>query len=135
LERIAFMRNEEVLFVFEGLDAHCPLMKRVRQEYFAETRILSRVQRRWYANRDPAAGANLAFAYFEDGRKLPKEIGWPAVRRAFAGLTAPTQTRRTDPTCHAVLDFGHPIKRGEPIRPAMQFWILATPSTCGHKRL
>lgn len=103
------MRNEEVLYGLEGLDAYCPLIERVRKEYFPEKQILSRVERRWYANRDAGVGANLTFAYFDKGRKLPKEIGWPAVRRAYRCLTNPTETRRTDPTCHAVLDFGHPI--------------------------
>src|ERR1700690_4451141 len=103
------MRNDEVLYVIEGLDAHSPLIERVRQEYFPEIEILSRLHRRWYANRDARVGANLAFAYFEEGLKLPKEIGWPALRRAYACLTTTTETRRTDPTCHAVLDFGHPI--------------------------
>ena len=103
------MRNDEVLYAIEGLEARSPLIEQVRQEYFGEIGILSRVHRRWYANRDAGVGANLAFAYFDAGLKLPKGIGWPAVRRAYACLINPTETRRTDPTCHAVLDFGHPI--------------------------
>jgi hypothetical protein len=103
------MRNDEVLYVVEGLEAQSPLMEQVRREYFPDIGILSRVYRRWYANRDAGLGANLTFAYFEAGIKLPKEIGWPAVRRAYAGLTTPTETRRADPACQAVLDFGHPI--------------------------
>lgn len=110
------MRNDEVLYSIQGLEAPCPLLERVRQEYFAETEILSPAQRRWYANRDASVGANLTFAYFEVGRQLPKQIGWPAVRRAYQCLTTPTQTRRTDPICHGVLEFGHPLNmRGQAV--------------------
>ena len=102
------MRNEQALHLLFSLSDDSPLIKRIRREHFPEAEKLLQEHRLWYGNRDAALGSHLTFTYFRERRKLPKEIGWSAMRRAYRCLEAPAESRRTDPVCHEVLSFGHP---------------------------
>src|SRR6266404_1894990 len=102
------MKIEEIKNLVSTFPSNSPYFQAIRAQYYPGTRKPTASQLSLFAMKDPALGWHLARLYFLAGQDLPKEIWWDAVRRAYACLKHPAQTKYTDQACHEALALGGP---------------------------